>query len=80
VPEDQMRELKKLSFQTGNGLDKIRGSTRRLTMVLPKTERKQIAVHLELRPWDEFKLVDETKELPTFENNGKKFWVFRDPS
>jgi hypothetical protein len=45
-----------------------------------KTERKQIAVRLELRPWDEFKLVDETKELPTFENNGKKFWIFPDPS
>ncbi len=88
VPEDQMRELKtQFPDRQWSGQDPRVNEA--IKNGVTEDERKQIAVHLQLRPWDEFKLdfrtdiprfVDETKELPTFENNGKKFWIFRNPS
>jgi hypothetical protein len=52
---------------------------------ITKEEREQIAEHLRLRsgtePKFEFETIvrylDEAKEQPRFESNGKKFWVFR---
>jgi hypothetical protein len=51
---------------------------------ITKEERERIAKHLGLRPNTEFKFefqgilryLDEAKEKPSFESNGKKLWAF----
>jgi hypothetical protein len=51
---------------------------------ITKEERGRIAKHLGLRPNTEFKFefqgilryVDKAKEKPSFESNGKEFWIF----
>jgi hypothetical protein len=51
---------------------------------ITKEEREPIAKHLGLRPNTEFKFefqgflryLDEAKEKPSFESNGKKFWIY----
>jgi hypothetical protein len=52
---------------------------------ITKEEREQITKHLRLQPDMESKFeceaivryLDEAKENPIFESNGKKFWIFR---
>ena len=52
---------------------------------ITKEEREQIAEHLRLKSGTEprfecetiVRYLDEAKEQPRFESNGKKFWIFR---
>jgi len=87
VPEEEMRKLKtEFPDRQWSGQDPRVNEA--IKDGVTDEERKQIAVHLQLRPSDEFKLefrtpgsryIDESKEMPTFEKNGKKFWIFRNP-
>jgi hypothetical protein len=87
IPEDQFLKLK-AEFPDRQWAGQDPRINEAIKNGVTEDERKQIAVHFELRPWDEFKLefrtpspryVDEAKKNPSFEMNGKKFWIFRNP-
>ena len=84
IPESQFLELKAKFPDEG-----FKGQNPRLKesvkQDITKEEREQIAEYLRLRPDTEPKFecetivryLDEAKEIPRFESNGKKFWIFR---
>ena len=83
IPENQFLELKAKFPDEG-----FKGINPRLNEAIKqditKEENERIAEHLSLRPNTESKFecerilryLDETKEKPRFESNGKKFWIF----
>ena len=84
LPENQFLELKAKFPDEG-----FKGQNPKLKEAvkqdITKEEREQIGEYLHLRSGTEPKFecetivryLDEAKEQPRFESNGKKFWIFR---
>ena len=87
IPESQFLELK--AKFPNEGFKGFKGQNPKLKQAvkqdITKEEREHIIEHLRLRPDAEAKFeceaivryLDEAKEQPRFESNGKKFWIFR---
>lgn len=84
IPEKQFLELKARFPDEG-----FKGQSPKVDQAIKEgitdNEREQIANHLGLRPNTQLRFefqtivgyVDEAKQKPQFENNGKKFWIFQ---
>ena len=84
IPENQFLELKADCPDQG-----FKGQNPKVAQAIKegitKDEREWMLLHLGLRPGTECRFtsqgivpyIDEAKEKPHFERNGKKFWVFR---
>ena len=84
IPENQFLELK--AKFPDEGFKKQNPKLKQaVKQDITKEERERIIEHLRLRPDTEAKFeceaivryLDEAKEQPRFESNGKKFWIFR---
>jgi hypothetical protein len=83
IPENQFLELKAKFPDEG-----FKGQNPKLNEAIKqditKEESERIAEHLSLRPNEKSKFecetilryLNEAKEKPRFESNGKKFWIF----
>jgi|SRR5271165_5555233 len=84
IPEDQFLRLK-AEFPDRQWAGQDPKVNEAIKEGITKEEREEIAKHLKLLPRTEFQIifrtpgpryVDEAKENPSFEMNGKKFWMF----
>ena len=84
MPEDQFLKLK-AEFPDRQWSGQDPRVDQAIRDGITEDEKRRIADELGLQPWIEFQFnvrtpgpryVDETKENPSFEVNGKKFWIF----